>query len=88
MDNNKKILLALDGSEQAMDIVRYAGSIFSPDHNELVLFHVEVDIPESFRDMGNGPDFNFQTQKIRAWMSEHRKVMKKSMEDAQVEAGY
>ncbi len=38
--NNKKILLCVDGSEQAYDAVKYAGGIMGGQDVEIILFHV------------------------------------------------
>ena len=36
----KKLLLAVDGSEQSFEAVRYVSRVFPPERLELVLFHV------------------------------------------------
>nr|NIR15706.1 universal stress protein [Desulfobacterales bacterium] len=47
----RKILLAVDGSDQALDAVRYVSQLFPPNRVEAVLFHVMSKIPESFWDI-------------------------------------
>ena len=44
----RRILLAVDGSDQAFEAVRYTSQLFPPNRLEVVLFHVMSKIPESF----------------------------------------
>lgn len=80
--NPIKLLLALDGSENALNSVRYVTTLFSPGSAHIVLFHVEIDIPEIFWDMGREPALNFQTRDVQAWLIEHRKSIREYMENA------
>ena len=50
-----KILLAVDGSDQAFKAVRYVSRLFLPNRMEVVLFHVMTKIPESFWDIEKEP---------------------------------
>ena len=61
---NKKILLALDGSEQSFAAARYVSRIFSKQ-SEVVLFHVEAEVPEAFRDPAVDPSTGFVDCKLR-----------------------
>jgi hypothetical protein len=40
-----KILLAVDGSDQAFETVRYVSQLFPPKRMETVLFHVATKVP-------------------------------------------
>ena len=53
--SRSKILLALDGSDQALEATRYASQLFSPNRIEVVLFHVTTEIPERFWDVEKDP---------------------------------
>ena len=55
-EDKTKILLAMDGSDQAFEAVRYASQLFAPDRIEVVLFHVTSRIPESFWDIEGDPE--------------------------------
>ena len=46
-----RILLAVDGSDQAFETVRYVSRLFPPNRMVVVLFHVTSKIPESFWDI-------------------------------------
>ena len=48
----KKILVAIDGSDQSLDAVRYVGRVLASQKIEVVLFHVLREMEDSFRDMG------------------------------------
>ncbi|UCF83032.1 MAG: universal stress protein [Desulfobacteraceae bacterium] len=50
--NRKKILLAVDGSNQSLEAVRYASRVFPSKKINVVLFHVFSEIPEFFYDLG------------------------------------
>ena len=50
-----KILLAVDGSDQAFKAVRYVSRLFLPNRMEVVLFHVMTKIPENFWDIEKEP---------------------------------
>ncbi len=77
-----KILLAYDGSELALDSVRYIGEAFPSDRTEVVIFYVETKIPRSFWRMEKELDFRFQSPQIRAAMAERKKKVNLAMEKA------
>ena len=70
-EKRKKILLATDGSDQALEAVRYVAGFFPPTKTEVVLFHVDPQVPESLLDVGRSPeavglDLPFDTWALRA----------------------
>ncbi len=62
-----KILLAVDGSNQSLEAVRYTGQRFSPQKIEVVLLHVLSSIPEFFYDLGKEPKAPQGTRTLRGW---------------------
>lgn len=78
----KKMLLAVDGSEQAMEAVRYISKVLPPDQMEIVLFHVMTKIPESFWDLEKEPAFHHKIANIRAWEIQQEKIINEFMENA------
>ncbi len=48
----RKVLLAIDGSDQSLDAVHYASKALSPQEVEVVLFHVMRKIDDAFWTMG------------------------------------
>lgn len=77
-----KILLAYDGSDLALDSVRYISEAFPSDRTEVVIFYVETKIPRSFWKMERELDFRFQSPQIRAAMAERKKKVNLAMENA------
>lgn len=77
-----KILLAYDGSDLALDSVRYIGEAFPSDRTEVVIFYVETKIPRSFWRMERELDFRFQSPQIRASMAQRKKKVNLAMEKA------
>jgi len=78
-----KIMLAYDGSELALDSVRYIGEVFPSDRTEVVIFYVETKIPRSFWRMESELDFRFRSPEIRASMAERKKAVNLAMEKAE-----
>lgn len=76
----KKILLAIDGSVQSLDAVRYASTILIPQRNEVVLFHVMRKIDQAFWDMGVNPAFHKKIAGIAAWEEEQKRAAKEFMD--------
>ena len=68
-DRKTRILLAMDGSDQAFEAARYASQLFAPNQIEVVLFHVTTKIPESFWDIEEDPESMLKEAAPRA--SEH-----------------
>lgn len=82
MPERLKILLAYDGSDLALDAVRYIGSLFPKHRAEVVIFYVETKIPRAFWHMEQGLDFRFRTPEIRAAMARRKKVVNTAIESA------
>ncbi|MGA7875847.1 MAG: universal stress protein [Desulfoferrobacter sp.] len=78
----KKMLLAVDGSEQAMEAVRYVSKILPPDQMEIILFNVMTKIPESFWDLQKEPAFYHKIANIKAWEIQQEKIIQDFMESA------
>ncbi|MGB6379329.1 MAG: universal stress protein, partial [Syntrophobacteria bacterium] len=51
-----RILLAVDGSDQAFEAARYVSQLFAPNRIDVVFFHVTPKIPESFWDIDEDPE--------------------------------
>jgi len=84
-------MLAYDGSDLALDSVRYIGKVFPKDRTHVVVFYVETKISRSFWRMESKLDFRFQTPEIRASMAERKKMVNRAMEKAEtilLDAGF
>ena len=78
----KRILLALDGSEQSLEAARYASRILPSEKVELVLFHVLNKIPDSYWDMHKYPAYRQMLISAHAWESEQKQEIEAFMERA------
>ncbi len=78
----RKILAAMDGSEQAMNAVRYISGFFPPTQTEVVLFHVTTEVPESFLDLQREPGFRSSVISINSWSAQIKKNIEDFMQKA------
>jgi len=87
----RRVLLAVDGSDQAEKAIRYAGRFFPPSHTEVVLFHVAAEAPEPFLDLGGDRGSAEPTLPVDDWSRQVKKqideFMEKGREDL-VRAGF
>ncbi len=78
----KKILLAIDGSGQSLDAVRYVSKVIAPHNMKVVLFHVSRKIDEAFWEIGINPAFSKKMVSIAAWELEQEKTVKEFMDQS------
>ena len=78
----RKILLAVDGSDQAFEAVRYVSRLFPPNRMEVVLFHVMTKVPESFWDIEKEPTYRHKVAATRAWELQQKKEIQEFIEKA------
>lgn len=91
METKRKILVALDGSEQSMRAVKYISGAVPAKDTEAVLFHVETEVPESILDQSKSLAFDYQVIPIDLWMAHKREKLSKFMRKAQetlIRAGF
>jgi nucleotide-binding universal stress UspA family protein len=77
-----KILLAVDGSDQAFEAVRYVSQLFPPKRMEVVLFHALSKVPEGFWDVEKSPAFKHRLSSVAAWATREETLIKEFMERA------
>ncbi len=77
-----KILVAVDGSNQSLDAVRYVSMMLTPQKTEVVLFNVMRKIKDAFRDVGANPAFHNKVANISAWETTQGIMMQKLMNEA------
>jgi len=80
MSEKRRLLMALDGSEQSFEAVRYASQVLPPEKLKVVLFHVRSKIPESFWDIEKNPSFRHRLAPVAAWAMQQEKAMEEFME--------
>lgn len=78
----RKILLAVDGSDQALEAVRYISTVVAPDQTDIVLFSVGIGFPEVFWDMDNNPLYRSKKTKVMGWLADHQLVIGEFKEKA------
>ena len=79
----KKILLAVDGSENSLEVVRYAGKIPAFREMATVLYNVSSKIPEAYWDLEKNSSAAWRMSEARAWEKEHDKVIQGCMRRAE-----
>ena len=78
----KKMLLAVDGSENALEIVRYVAKIPAFLEMEMVLFNVHSKIPEGYWDLETNSSVAWRMSEARAWDKEREKAIQEYMQKA------
>ena len=78
----KKILLAIDGSQQSLEAVRYVGRLLAPKNIEVVLFHVMWKVNEALYDIGIESLYHQRIMDIRTWELEQKKQTQAFMNKA------
>ncbi len=89
--SRKKILLAIDGSEQSIDALRYVSKVLAPQDIEMVLFHVMGKRGEVFLDMGITPLTHNRMPYLSGWEAKQNETVKEFMDKSRqilLEAGF
>jgi nucleotide-binding universal stress UspA family protein len=83
-DIRRKILIAVDGSDQALEAVRYISMIVppAPDLTEIVLFCVGTGFPEVYWAMNNNPLYRSKKDNVREWLADNQLVIGEFKEKA------
>ena len=87
----KRLLLAVDGSERAVQTVRYAGEEDAFKGMRIVLFHVFNSIPDAYYDLEKEPKSVKVVRHVRSWEAEQKKKIRDFMADARqmlIDAGH
>lgn len=66
-ETNKKMLLAVDGTEESLAVVRYVSESLQPAGTEITVYHIMSKVPEVFWDLGNDPVWLPQIAAIRGY---------------------
>lgn len=86
-----KILIPVDGSDQALKAAVYAARMFPRDRTEMVLFHVDTQNPDLGKSISGNPLYDAQMKNISQWNAADHKTMYQFMDKAVAEirgAGY
>jgi nucleotide-binding universal stress UspA family protein len=77
-----KILVPVDGSNRALNTVRYVGRVEPFRHMQIVLFNVYNSVPEGYWDLEKDPRSTSTVRQVRSWEIEQRKQINQYMEQA------
>ena len=77
-----KILLAVDGSEHALEAVGYVSRIAPFKRLEVVLYNVHNPIPEAYWDLDKKASYGWAIHDVRAWEREYDKNLQAYLEQA------
>lgn len=64
---NRKVLLAVNGTDESMTSVRYICKSLPTNGSHIVIYQVLSAVPEVFWDLGNDPAWKEKIETIRAW---------------------
>ena len=78
----RKVLIAVDGSDQALEAVRYISMIVPPDLTEVVLLSVGTGFPEVYWDMNRNPLYRSKKVKVEKWLADNQLVLGEFKEKA------
>jgi len=78
----KKILVPVDGSDRALNTVRYVTRVDSFRKMDIVLFHVFNSVPEGYWDMERDPRSTSTVRQVKSWEVQQRKGIEQFMEQA------
>ena len=70
---SRTLLVAEDGSEQAMAAVEYVAAVFPREHTKIDLFHVSEQLSDLFEDMEANPLYKTKTNRLRVWINDQQK---------------
>jgi len=84
MKKNKKqkILVPVDGSDRALNTVKYVARLNPFRNMNIVLFHVFSSVPEGYWDLEKDPRSTSTVRQVKSWEVQQRKNMEKFMENA------
>lgn len=71
-DGNRKVLVAVNGSDDSMTAVRYISESLPKRGSELTLYQVMSAIPEEFWDLEKDPVWIKKVEAIRSWEAEQK----------------
>ena len=83
MEGKNRILLAVDGSPQAMEAVRYVSYLFPSERTHVVLYNIGYETTKLYSDLDANPLYRSKINDIKKWMAEDRISMGSFMETAE-----
>lgn len=90
-DIQKKVLVAVDGSERAHKVVKYVAESGLFNDMKVVIFNVFSSIPKYYQDLEKDPRFHNASLEVRAWEAGQRSLIRDFMNKSQsllIKAGF
>jgi len=81
---HKKVLVAVDGSEQSFETVRYVAHVLPQEQTKLFLYYVMSRIPDTLWDLYDDPDLSYKLLQFPAWRSEQKRLIEEFMDRASI----
>ncbi len=81
-EGNKKILLAVDGSDESLSVVRYVSESVPPTGSEILVYQVMSKVPEVFWDLGKDPAWLPKIEALREYEQKQEGFAASSMNKA------
>lgn len=80
--DRKLVLLAVDGSDQSMEMVNYVGKACNLSQCDVMLFHVLDKVPDIFWDWEKDPQASKHLEHMRAWDTHREEKMREFLAEA------
>lgn len=74
-------MIAVDGSEQSMQAIRYVSMVFPPQRTEVALLHIGDKLPELFQDLDAYPLYHSHVTHLKTWMADQQASMGRFMDE-------
>jgi nucleotide-binding universal stress UspA family protein len=78
----KKVLMPVDGSDRALNTVRYVAREEPFQKMDIVLFHVFSSVPEGYWDLEKDPRSTSTVRQVKSWEVQQRRKIEQFMEQA------
>jgi nucleotide-binding universal stress UspA family protein len=78
----RKILLPVDGSDQALQVVRYVSSMVDHEKTIVVLFYVGSGFPEVYWNLDSNPLYKTKKNDVMEWLADRQLVIGEFKEKA------
>jgi len=83
VEGKNRILLAVDGSDQAMEAVRYVSRMMPSHRSHVVLYYLGYETTNLYSDLDANPLYRSKIADIKRWMGDERISMGSFMESAE-----
>ncbi len=82
LSSPNKLLVAIDGSTQAMEAVHYVATVFPPHKTQVVLYHVSEPMSDLFSEIKTNQLYQTKLPQLRNWVADEQKHIAEYMQEA------